>query len=596
MVFLPRCPGVPKYTFWVQVRSSCAVSQTNEGLVCLEDDDPSPDTQVLHVPWVGDGEKAIERIAEIRALFTERRMEILRIQHKSSYEHINPDKKKWDGPDDEEYQRDCKLLQRTFGFGFDVGAFTADLETKLHALAILYHPIESLPLDPATKRFRPRHADIATRLLAGSGFSPGSDPAERLVHAMLLTVLRRRAVNGVRLDDARYKAVSLALARGKGAGSAPTETSPRNYSLGGNGLRVFMCRMCYSYMCKHGQDFPAPPGDVPPVAGEAEGEEEECVDCPLRKRVDLEEEEMPVELNADSVDALQVLSVIYRADYCKIGRILGRSCLDCFRVCQQRGFGGDQSKKDLKCLALVSTNKTNFVSSPCLHAGPCLVDNGCSCAMENRFCEKYCACDRPYSVIEGRYLPCENSFKGCSCRRGICSADACACHGHWRECDPDVCKGCGEACSNQMITSQRKRKRTLIGSSLVHGYGLFASEPIKKGDFVGEYVGEHLLEKDVNERDIITKVTRMNYVFDQPPPRDKDGGEVRRDQSLNFSVVDSLRKGSRVRFVNDSSGQVDNLEIRTRYTRGDFRIGMFATKAIAPGQELFFTYGDRFWV
>ena len=98
-----------------------------------------------------------------------------------------------------------------------------------------------------------------------------------------------------------------------------------------------------------------------------------------------------------------------------------------------------------------------------------------------------------------------------------------------RECDGDLCGGCGateildpinrynkdvskDKCCN--VALQRGvQKKTLLGHSEVHGFGLFTGEDVKKGDFLGEYKGEAVTLNEGARRGIVYEKQNTMYLF-----------------------------------------------------------------------------------
>lgn len=162
---------------------------------------------------------------------------------------------------------------------------------------------------------------------------------------------------------------------------------------------------------------------------------------------------------------------------------------------------------------------------PCDCPGPCTSD--CPCLVNKHYCEKFCAC----------YGQCtKNAWPGCVCvAKEKCRTKNCKCYAASRECDPDVCKGCGPTClgtaapgteCHNMRLRLRQHKRVVMGLSNVQGWGAFVlvrgfvccegskqatlslwsssslvpQEPVRKGDYIGEYTGELLGHAEADRR------------------------------------------------------------------------------------------------
>lgn len=74
-------------------------------------------------------------------------------------------------------------------------------------------------------------------------------------------------------------------------------------------------------------------------------------------------------------------------------------------------------------------NQSPYV--PCDHDGPC-TQQTCTCLQRRTLCEKFCRCS----------AACPGRFPGCRCRSN-CRTKSCLCVMGGRECDPELCGGCG---------------------------------------------------------------------------------------------------------------------------------------------------------
>lgn len=154
---------------------------------------------------------------------------------------------------------------------------------------------------------------------------------------------------------------------------------------------------------------------------------------------------------------------------------------------------------------------------PCFHQNSCSEEN-CYCIKNRGYCEKYCCCN----------LFCEFLFGGCSCSAGECVEQSCRCLQNQRECDPDFCLKCCSknnqyfkeifdiqmpSCQNSMITYNIKTRLLLGKSKICDGLGIFAGTIFKKGDFIGEYVGEVLNIEEADKRGRLYTSIDVNFLF-----------------------------------------------------------------------------------
>ncbi|KAF4042516.1 SET domain-containing protein [Phytophthora infestans] len=221
---------------------------------------------------------------------------------------------------------------------------------------------------------------------------------------------------------------------------------------------------------------------------------------------------------------------------------------------------------------------------PCHHDGGSCDSAQCSCMRRDHYCEKSCGCS----------LDCSNRFPGCHCEVGQCRTSECPCYFAARECDPDVCTSCGacelpvivadeeskgktvaqlKTCGNVNIMRGQMRKIG-VSASETHGWGAYAMESVKQGEFLYEYTGSLLSQDEAERRGNVYDKTTISFLFDL----------------TEDSVVDATRKGNKSKFANHDS-DAPKCFARIMLVNGDHRIGIYAKQDIATGDELFFDYG-----
>lgn len=111
----------------------------------------------------------------------------------------------------------------------------------------------------------------------------------------------------------------------------------------------------------------------------------------------------------------------------------------------------------------------------------------------------------------------------------------------------------------------------------VMGYGAFAGIDVRPGTFVGEYAG------------LVRRLYRLRpdhnaYCLRYPS----------RLWSLKYFVIDSLQQGNLTRFINHSDSP--NIQPLCLVDRNLLRQVFVASKSIVKGEQLFFDYGQDYWI
>ncbi|XWS27243.1 hypothetical protein CRYUN_Cryun26dG0098000 [Craigia yunnanensis] len=159
---------------------------------------------------------------------------------------------------------------------------------------------------------------------------------------------------------------------------------------------------------------------------------------------------------------------------------------------------------------------------------------------------------------------------GCTSCSSTCSED-CVCRVQCISCSK-ACR-CPETCTNRPF---RKEKKIRIFKTELCGWGVEAAEPINKGDFVIEYIGEVIDDAQCEQRlwDMKYKGVKNFYMC-----------EIRKD-----FTIDATFKGNTSRFLNHSCDP--NCVLEKWQVEGETRVGVFAARSIEVGEPL--TYDYRF--
>lgn len=238
---------------------------------------------------------------------------------------------------------------------------------------------------------------------------------------------------------------------------------------------------------------------------------------------------------------------------------------------------------------------------PCNHIGSCARKNACRCAIKGIACESVCGCSsgrfvqgkkgmmfQPPSEEElqsGCAEMCKLLQLGCMCSTASCVTEECPCYACNRVCNGDFCNSCRcsvlpsdigiyeRQCRNSDVITGR-HKKTFVGNSTVHGYGLFAGEAFRKGDLIGPYNGRLMSSELLDQALRIPQAKRETFAF-----------QLYSDASIDGGVL-----GSKMKFMNHKEAGHCNCESRTERFRGEMHIVLKASRDIKVGEELFFNY------
>lgn len=119
------------------------------------------------------------------------------------------------------------------------------------------------------------------------------------------------------------------------------------------------------------------------------------------------------------------------------------------------------------------------------------------------------------------------------------------------------------------------------------GYGVFADQNFKKGDFVGEYTG--VLRSVDSERDTAASAYSWGY------PVDPKFNGVAMQRGKNQKLwLDAKYEGNEMRFVNHSD-KPNTQVVYVIDSQGILHICYVAIKTIAHNQQVTVSYGDNYW-
>jgi hypothetical protein len=142
----------------------------------------------------------------------------------------------------------------------------------------------------------------------------------------------------------------------------------------------------------------------------------------------------------------------------------------------------------------------------------------------------------------------------------------------YSECSTQLCP-CKDKCANQKIQKHEWAPGIEKFMTKDKGWGVRTKKSIKSGEFILEYVGEVVSEKEFKNR-MASRYSNDTHHY----CLNLDGG----------LVIDGHRMGGDGRFVNHSCEP--NCEMQKWSVNGLFRMALFALRDIEPGEELGYDY------
>ncbi|GMM37764.1 histone methyltransferase [Saccharomycopsis crataegensis] len=179
--------------------------------------------------------------------------------------------------------------------------------------------------------------------------------------------------------------------------------------------------------------------------------------------------------------------------------------------------------------------------------------------------EEAITCDCSKKFIDGQNVACgENS----DCINRLTSV----------ECIDTHCYTCGPECRNQRFQNREYSKISVFQTEK-KGYGVRAEADLAQGQFVYEYIGEVIDEKNFKKR-------MMDY--------DREGIKHFYFMMLQKNeFIDATKKGCLARFCNHSCSP--NAYVDKWVVGNKLRMGIFAKRDIIEGEEICFDYNvDRY--
>jgi len=107
------------------------------------------------------------------------------------------------------------------------------------------------------------------------------------------------------------------------------------------------------------------------------------------------------------------------------------------------------------------------------------------------------------------------------------------------------CHNGDNRCKNLNYLSLKPKKTAVSASTVCAGWGLFALEDMKKGDYIGIYNGEVICNEEIDKRGVWDQYEKLFYIFSVD------------DQY----AIDAKYMGNKQRFINHSPDKANCIPI-----------------------------------
>ncbi|XP_037041398.1 histone-lysine N-methyltransferase Su(var)3-9-like isoform X2 [Bradysia coprophila] len=190
----------------------------------------------------------------------------------------------------------------------------------------------------------------------------------------------------------------------------------------------------------------------------------------------------------------------------------------------------------------------------------CECQNGCS--LKSNCCGKQLGSEYAYTSVRSIRLPQGNAVFECN----------------------KLCK-CGPECTNRVVQQGRKHSLTIFKTSNGRGWGVRTDRVIAKGQYICEYVGEIITNKEAEARGHIYDAEKRTYLFDL------DCNSIVENKE-NLYTIDACRMGNVSRMINHSCDpNIGTWSVWINCLDLDIpKICFYALRRIEAGEELSFDY------